>query len=62
MEKNEQNLEHPIAFYNKSLRDSTIKYNIMEKQSYASVKALKEFRVYIFHCQSIAFVPYAAIK
>ena len=32
LQKNEKNEEQPIAFYNKALRDSTLKYNIMEKQ------------------------------
>jgi len=31
LQKNEQNEEQPISFYNKALRDSTLKYNIMEK-------------------------------
>ena len=31
LHKNEKNLEHPIAFYSKALRDSTLKYDIMEK-------------------------------
>ena len=60
--KNERSLEHLISFYNKALRDSTLKHDIMEKQAYASVKALKEFRVYILHSHSIVFVPSAAIK
>ena len=34
----------------------------MEKQAYASVKVLKEFRVYILHSHSTVFVPSAAIK
>jgi hypothetical protein len=62
LQKNKQNLEQPIAFYNKSLRDSTLNYNIMEKQAYALVKALKEFRVYILHSHVIAFVPNSAVK
>ena len=62
LQKNEQNEEQPIAFYNKALRDSTLKYDIMEKQAYACVKALKEFRVYIQHSHSTIFVPSAAIK
>ena len=33
----------------------------MEKQPYALVKALKEFRVYILHSHSIVFDPFAAI-
>ena len=31
LQKNEQNEEQLIAFYSKNLRDSTLKYNIMEK-------------------------------
>ena len=31
LRKNEQNLEQPISFYSKALRDSTLKYDIMEK-------------------------------
>jgi hypothetical protein len=34
----------------------------MEKHAYASIKALKEFRVYILHSHSIVFVPSTAIK
>ena len=34
----------------------------MEKQAYACVKALKEFRVYILHSHSTNFVPSTAIK
>ena len=62
LQKNERNAEPPIAFYNKALRDSTLKYNIMEKQAYACVKALKEFRVYILHSHSTVFLPSATIK
>ena len=62
LQKNEQNLEQPISFYSKALRDSPIKYSIMEKKAYASVKALKEFKVYILHSHSIVFVPSATIK
>ena len=62
LQKNEQNEEQPIAFYNKALRDSTLKYDIMEKQAYACVKALKEFKVYILHSHSTIFVPSATIK
>jgi hypothetical protein len=62
LQKNEQNKEQPIAFYSKALRDSTLKYDIMEKHAYACVKALKEFRVYILHSHSTVFVPSATIK
>ena len=44
------------------LRNGELKYDIMEKQAYALVKALKYFRVYILHSRIIAHVPTAAVK
>ena len=44
------------------LRDGELKYDIMEKQAYALVKALKDFRVYVLHSHVIAHVPTAAVK
>ena len=44
------------------MRDSTLNYDIMEKQAYACLKTLKEFRVYILHSHSTIFVPSVAIK
>ena len=49
LHKNQQNVEQPIAFFSKVLRDVELKYDIMEKQAYALVKSLKDFRVYILH-------------
>ena len=43
LQKNDQGEEHPIAFFSKILRDGELKYSIMEKQTYALVKALKYF-------------------
>ena len=54
--------EKPIAFFNKELTDAPLKYNIMEKQSFALIKALKDFRVYILHSHVIAFVPHTVVK
>jgi hypothetical protein len=62
LQKNEQNFERPIAYYNKTLRDSPLKYNIMEKKAYALVKALKEFRIYILHSHIVSFVPNNVVK
>ena len=39
-----------------------MKYNIIEKQALALVKALKDFRVYILHSHILAYVPNAAVK
>jgi hypothetical protein len=44
------------------MRDAELKYNILEKQSYAMVKALKAFRTYILHSKIIAYVLTSSIK
>jgi hypothetical protein len=62
LQKNQEGVEQPIAFFSKILRDAELKYNIMEKQAYALVKALKDFRIYILHSHIIAHVPSAAVK
>ena len=62
LQKNKEVLEQPIAFFSKTLRDSELKYSILEKQAYALVKALKFFRIYVLHSKVISFVPNAAVK
>lgn len=62
LQKNTENLKQPITFYNKILRDATLKYDIMDKKAYSLVRSLKEFGVYILHSHIIAHVPFAAIK
>ena len=62
LQKNEEGHEQPIAFYNRTLRDAPLKYNIMEKQAFALIKALKDFRVYIIHSHTVAYVPSVAVK
>jgi len=62
LQKNNQGYEQPIEFFSKSLRDATLKYNIMEKQALALVKAIKYFRVYILYSHIIAYVPNSVVK
>ena len=57
LQKNDRGEEQPIAFFSKILRDGELKYNIMEKQAYALVKALKYFRIYLLHSHIMAYVP-----
>jgi hypothetical protein len=59
---NDQGYEQPISFFSKTLRDSELKYDIMEKQAYALVKSLKSFRVYVLQSDIIAYVPSSAVK
>ena len=53
LQKNKEGLEKPIAFFSKNLRDSELKYSILEKQAYALVKALKFFIIYVLHSKFI---------
>jgi hypothetical protein len=62
LQKNVEGLEQPISFFSRALRDTEVKYDIMEKQAYALVKALKAFRVYVLHSKVIAYVPSASVK
>ena len=62
LQKNAQNMEQPIAFFSLVLRDSELKYNVIEKQAYALVKTLKDFRVYVLLSHVIAYVPNAVVK
>jgi hypothetical protein len=62
LQKNVEGLEQPVSFFSRALRDAEVKYETMEKQAYALVKALKFFRVYVFHSKIIAYVPSASMK
>jgi hypothetical protein len=62
LQKNKEGFEQPISFFNKSLRDAELRYDILEKQAYAMVKALKDFRTYVLHSRIISYVPTNAIK
>ena len=62
LQKNEQSFERPIAFFSKSIRDAKLKYDILEKQAYAMVKALKAFITYVLHSKIIAYVPSSSVK
>ena len=62
LQKNEEGFEQSIAFFSKSLIDAELKYDIIEKQVYAMVKALKAFRTYVLHSKIIAYVPTSSVK
>jgi len=51
-----------IEFFSRNIRDTTLEYKIIEKKALALVKAIKDFRVYILHSHTIAYVPNAAVK
>jgi hypothetical protein len=62
LQKNGEGHEQSIAFFNKSLRDDAMNYNIIEKQDFALVKEIKYFRVYILHSHTIAYVLNVVVK
>ena len=62
LHKNDQNVEHPIEFLSKVLRDGKLKYDIMERQAYSLVKYLKYFRVYFLHSCIFSYVPSSVVK
>ena len=62
LQKNDQGEEQPIEFFSKILRDGELKYDIMEKQAYSLIKALKDFIIYILHSHVVAYVPSSVVK
>jgi hypothetical protein len=62
LQKNEEGHEKPIAFFSRALRDAESRYEIMEKQAYALVKSLKDFKVYVLHSKVTTYVPSASVK
>eukprot|EP00253_Pinus_taeda_P003730 PITA_03730 len=62
LQKDDLRCEKPIAFFSKTLRYSPLKYQIMEKQTYALVKAIKDFIIYILYSHVISYVPNAVVK
>lgn len=62
LQKDDEGYEHPIDFYSKSLQAAELKYETVEKQVYALVKAIKVFRPYLVNAQIVANVPHAAVK
>jgi hypothetical protein len=62
LQKNSDDQEQAISFFSKVLRDAEVKYELLEKQAYALIKSLKDFRVYILQAKVIAYVPSSLVK
>lgn len=62
LQKNEDGHEQSIYFFSKSLEGFELKYDLMEKQAFSLVKAVKAFRPYLVGAKVIAYVPHAAVK
>jgi len=44
------------------MRDVELKYDIIEKQAYALIQALKSFRMYVLDSPITSYVPNSAVK
>ena len=62
LQKYDEGLDHPIAFFSKTLRDVELKYDPIKKQAYSLIKSLKSFRIYILHTKFISYVPSTFVK
>jgi hypothetical protein len=62
LQKKEEGNEKPISFFTKALRDVEVKYEILEKNTYALVKSLKAFKVYILQSSITTYVPSNSVK
>lgn len=62
LQNNKEGYEQPIDFFSQVLIDVELKYNILDKQTYTLVKALKAFSVYILQSDIIAYAPTTTVK
>jgi hypothetical protein len=62
LQKDDESLDHPVAFFSKTLRDVELRYDPIEKQSYNLIKSLKSFIIYILDEKVITYVPSASVK
>jgi len=62
LQKNIEGLEQPVSFFSRVLRDAKLKYDIMDKKSYALVKSIKSFRFYVLHSRVNDYVPSVDVK
>ena len=62
LQKNDEGVEHPVAFFRKTLRDAELRYDLIQKQAYALIKSLKAFKIYFLHSKVVAYVPLALVQ
>jgi hypothetical protein len=62
LQKDDDSMDNPVAFFNKTLRDVELRYDPIEKQAYSLIKYLKAFGIYILHAKVIAYVPSPSVK
>lgn len=61
LQKGKQYIKQPIYFFSRTLANAELKYNILEKQAYTLVKAIRDFRIYVLHSHIVTYVPSVVI-
>lgn len=62
LQKKSKGFKQPITFFSKSLQAAELKYEINEKQAYALIKVVKDFRCYLMGETVVSYVPSVAVK
>jgi hypothetical protein len=62
LQKDDQNNDQPIAYMSQSLLDDEFKYTLIEKHTYALVKAIEKFHHYILGKHTQVKVPLPVVK
>jgi hypothetical protein len=62
LQKNDQGHDQCITYMSRALQNLELKYPMFEKQTYALVKSLKHFRVFIGYSKVIGYVPNFVVK
>jgi hypothetical protein len=62
LQKDDQNNDQPIAYMSQSLSDDEFKYTLIEKHTYALVKAIEKFHHYILGKHTQVKVPLPSVK
>ena len=58
----EDNLEHPIAYYGRGLRDNEKKWSISERECLALLEGIRNFRTYLSHKKFLVITDHHALE
>ena len=59
---NYQQIEAPISFFNSNLQGVELNYSSLEKQAFASFKAIKNFKPFLLKIHTKIIVPSSAVR
>ena len=61
-QKNEQNIEQPVAYYSRALSKPERRYAVTRKEMLALVDSLKHFRIYLLGRKLTVFTDHSALQ